>query len=137
MLLALEHAFSTTVRFPLVAVFSGRRVELISIECDEERPGLVALLRDEGGTQHVPLAEITLGPSTVETAQLFEAYRRWLIGSPGATAVGTALDVGRSWAYRPTAGKQVLLSNPLALEPRGSWNPAEELGADLWARRIP
>ena len=119
-----EMAFERAARFPFAARIAGIAVDVVKVEYDgEERRGLVALCRREGETHRVALAELTVGPVTLDTSRLIGAYRRWYGRPPLEPEPATS--PAPAWVYRPVATGHTTLALPLALRPEGLWDPAD------------
>ena len=70
-------AFEDEIDFPLDATLIGLKVEIRSVDFDDdERRGLLAVITRNGETHRVSLLDIVL--STGPALLLANAYRRWL-----------------------------------------------------------
>jgi len=124
-LTAFEQAFEESARFPFPASIVGVSVDVVRIEFDgDERHGLTAHCRREGEKHRISLADLVPGPVTLETSRLLAAYRKWQ-GLPEFRPASPARAV-EPWIYRPVAKNLHLVAHPLALQPMGSWEPAEQ-----------
>ncbi len=122
-------AFADTARFPVRGRVVGVEVEVVGVEFDgNERWGLVAVCRRGGEDHSVSLLDVTpTGPLSIETSELFDAYRRWA----GVPPLGPAEpEVAGRWAYRRLAAVDIDVTVPLALNPMGDWDPAQEYWGD-------
>jgi hypothetical protein len=78
-LTSFEVAFEESGRLPFAALVAGADLEVIKVEFEgDERRGLTAVCRREGETYRLSLGDLTPGATTMETARLLAAYRRWL-----------------------------------------------------------
>ena len=103
----------------------GVSVDVVRIEFDgDERHGLTAHCRREGEKHRISLADLVPGPVTLETSRLLAAYRKWQ-GLPEFRPASPAHAV-EPWIYRPVAKNLHPVAQPLALQPMGSWDPAEQ-----------
>lgn len=132
-LTSFEEGFKQSARLPFPAQIAGTTVEVMKVEYEgEPRRGLTAVCRRDGQTHRVALADLTLGPVTLTTSRLLEAYRRWL-GLPPLQA--TTRRPSEPWVYRRVASPRASIVEPLALQPMGLWDPADqywgEEGADI------
>ena len=124
-LTAFEQAFAESARFPFPASIVGVSVDVVRIEFDgDERHGLTAHCRREGEKHRISLADLVPGPVTLETSRLLAAYRKWQ-GLPEFRPASPAHAV-EPWIYRPVAKNLHPVAQPLALQPMGSWDPAEQ-----------
>jgi tetratricopeptide (TPR) repeat protein len=124
-LTAFEQAFAESARFPFPASIVGVSVDVVRIEFDgDERHGLTAHCRREGEKHRISLADLVPGPVTLETSRLLAAYRKWQ-GLPEFRPASPAHAV-EPWIYRPVAKNLHPVAQPLALQPMGSWEPAEQ-----------
>lgn len=117
-------AFEDHVRFPFRAQVVGVDVEVTAVDFDgNERRGLLAECRRAGAPHTVSLLDVTpVGPLRVETRQLLEAYRRW----SGATALSVEPSPTAPWRYPRLSSVDIDIPAPLALQPMGDWEPADE-----------
>ena len=70
------------------------------------------------------LLDVTpVGPLPLRTRQLLDAYRRWSAADPIAAA---APEAATRWVYPRFAAVGIDIAVPLALNPMGDWDPAEE-----------
>lgn len=125
-----ETMFGDEARFPFPATVVGAPVEVTAVEFDgDERRGLVAVCRREGGVHRVALLDVEpAGPLTVTTRLLLEAHRRWACAPP---LTPTSTSPQHSWAYRSlVAAPAHDLGEPLGLRDEGWWDPAEEWWGD-------
>jgi hypothetical protein len=124
-LTAFEQAFAESARFPFPASIVGVSVDVVRIEFDgDERHGLTAHCRRDGEKHRISLADLVPGPVTLETSRLLAAYRKWQ-GLPEFRPASPAHAV-EPWIYRPVAKNLHPVAQPLALQPMGSWDPAEQ-----------
>jgi tetratricopeptide (TPR) repeat protein len=124
-LTAFEQAFEESACFPFPASIVGVSVDVVRIEFDgDERHGLTAHCRREGEKHRISLADLVPGPVTLETSRLLAAYRKWQ-GLPEFRPASPARAV-EPWIYRPVAKNLHPVAQPLALQPMGSWEPAEQ-----------
>jgi tetratricopeptide (TPR) repeat protein len=124
-LTAFEQAFKDNGRFPFPASVVGVSVDVVKIEYDgDERHGLTARCRREGEMHRISLTDLVPGPVTLETSRLLAAYRKWQ-GLPEFRAAGPAHSA-EPWFYRPVATTPHPVAQPLALQPMGSWDPANQ-----------
>lgn len=81
---AFQQAFEETARFPVPVSVVGTVVEMIAVEYEgDERRGLEAVCRRDGGTHLVSLVDVVpAGPVSMDTARLLAAYRRWWGAEP-------------------------------------------------------
>lgn len=110
--------------FPFRGRVAGVDVDVTAVAFDgDERHGLLANCHRAGEHHTVSLLDVTpVGPLPLETRRLIEAYRRWSGAAPLAIeAPGTA-----PWMYPRLSSVDVEVGTPLALQPRGDWNPADE-----------
>jgi tetratricopeptide (TPR) repeat protein len=124
-LTAFEQAFTDSARFPFPACVVGVAVDVLKIEFDgDERHGLTALCRREGDKHRISLADLVPGPVTIETSSLLAAYRKWR-GLPALRPPNPPTAV-EGWIYQPVATAHHPVARPLALQPMGSWDPADQ-----------
>jgi hypothetical protein len=122
---AFEQAFEESARFPFPASIVGVSVYVVRIEFDgDERHGLTAHCRREGEKYRISLADLVPGPVTLETSRLLAAYRKWQ-RLPEFRRASPAHAV-EPWIYRPVAKNLRPVAQPLALQPMGSWDPANQ-----------
>lgn len=62
------------------------------------------------------------GPLPLRTRQLLEAYRRW----SGAAPLALGPSATATWRYLRLSPVGIDIQTPLALQPRGDWDPADE-----------
>ena len=120
-----RQVFEVDVRYPFRGEVVGAEVEVNAVDFDgDERRGLVAVCRRAGERHTVSLLDVTpVGPLPVQTRRLLNAYRRWSgatplpLSEPGSTA---------RWMYPRFSTVLMDGGAPLALNPMGDWDPAEE-----------
>lgn len=117
-------AFDDHARFPFHGQVVGVAVEVAAVEFDgDDRRGLVASCRRAGQSYKVSLLDVTpVGPLPLRTRQLLEAYRRWC----GAAPLALELTTRATWTYPRLAPVRFDIQSPLALQPQGDWDPADE-----------
>ncbi len=119
-LTAFAQAFQDLARFPFPARIVGTSVDVTKVEFDGNgRRGLTAVCRREGESYRVALSDLMPDVVTMETARLLDAHRRWT-GLPPLTAATSR------WVYRPVAANPAVVGSPLALQPMGTWDPADQ-----------
>ena len=120
-----HQAFESDVRFPFRGRVVGVEVEVTAVDFDgDERRGLLAMCRRADERHTVSLLEVTpAGPLPIETRQLLDAYRRW---SGAAPLTPVEVEATSPWVYPRFASATVGVGTPLALQPMGEWDPAEE-----------
>lgn len=75
---AFRQFFEDEAVFPFPAEVVGSSVEVVGVDYEgEERRGLVARCRRDGGDWTVALLDVVPGRMTERTAALVAAYRRW------------------------------------------------------------
>lgn len=118
-------AFEEGARFPFRGRVVGVEVEVTGLDFDgDERRGLVALCHRAGEHHTVSLLDVTpTGPLPLATRRLFDAYRRW---SGVAPLDHLEPEPATSWVYPGFASFDVDIAAPLALNPMGDWDPADE-----------
>ncbi len=120
-----RQAFEDNARVPFAGQVVGVDVEVLEVDYDgDERRGLVARCRRAGGVHTVSLLDVSpLGPLTLNTSELLDAYRRWTDAEPlPATTTASAA----SWEYPRFAPVDVDVGTPLGLIAMGDWDPDEE-----------
>ncbi|MGI8807092.1 MAG: hypothetical protein ACR2KK_04505 [Acidimicrobiales bacterium] len=120
-----RQVFEDEARFPLRGQVVGVEVEVTSVDFDgDERRGLIAVCRRAGEVHTVALLDMTpSGPLPLRTRQLLDAYRRWSGAAPHSPV---SPDHVTPWVYPRFASVTVDMGPPLALQPMGDWDPAEE-----------
>jgi hypothetical protein len=120
-----RQAFEEDARYPFRGEVVGVEVEVDAVDFDgDERRGLVAVCRRADERHTVSLLDITpVGPLPVQTRRLLDAYRRW----SGATPLSLAEPGGAArWMYPRFSTVVMDGTTPLALNPMGDWDPADE-----------
>lgn len=118
-------AFEDEAPFQFAGRVVGVDVEVTGVDFDgDERRGLIAACRRAGEGHAVSLLDVApTGPLPLRTRQLLDAYRRWSGVAP--------LDVAGPeptgpWMYSRFSHVDIDIAAPLALNPMGDWDPAEE-----------
>ena len=71
-------AFDDEGRFPWRGLVVGVELDVTGVDFDGDERRVVAVCRRDGQPYSVSLLDVTpMGPLTVETRQLVDAYRRW------------------------------------------------------------
>ncbi|MGQ0433134.1 MAG: hypothetical protein ACT452_12090 [Microthrixaceae bacterium] len=118
-------AFEDGARFPFRGRVVGVEVEITAVDSDgDERHGLVAVCCRGDEHHTVSLLDVTAtGPLPLNTRQLLDAYRRW---SGAAPLIFAESESTAGWVYPRFSSVDVDVATPLALNPMGDWDPAEE-----------
>lgn len=118
--------FADDARFPFAGRVVGVDVEVMAVDFDgHERRGLLAVCRREGERHVVSLLDvIPVGPLPLRTRQLLDAYGRW--SGAGPLIVAEPVSVAIPWRYPRFVSVGPRPGAPLALNPVGDWDPAEE-----------
>jgi len=121
-----RQAFEDNARFPIAGRVVGVEVEVTEVDFDgDERRGLIAVCRRAGERHTVSLLDVTpAGPLPLETRQLLDAYRRWSGADPLTVVEPESPAI--PWRYPRFASVDPRPGAPLALNPMGDWDPAEE-----------
>lgn len=122
-------AFEDGARFPFRGRVIGVEVDVTAVDFDgDERRGLLAECRRAGESYTVSLLDVTpVGPLSLETRRLLDAYRRW----SGAAPLAVEQSATTPWVYSRLSSVDIDVRTPLALNPMGDWDPAEE----YWGER--
>lgn len=119
-----RQAFEDHARLPFTGQVVGVDVEVLEVDYDgDERRGLVARCRRAGGAHTVSLLDVSpIGPITLSTRELLDAYRRWSSTEPLPAASTRS---AAPWVYPRFTPPDVDTEPPLALVPMGDWDPDE------------
>ncbi len=122
---AFRQAFQDNARFPFRGRVVGVEVDVSAVDFDgNERHGLIAVCGRANGRHTVSLIDVApIGPLPLETRQLLDAYRRWSGAAPFALDTTARAD---PWVYPRFASVEIDIGRPLALNPRGEWDPDDE-----------
>jgi hypothetical protein len=120
-----RQAFEDNARFPFRGRVVGVDVDVSEVDFDgDERRGLVAVSRRVGERHSVSLVDVVpIGPLSIETRQLLDAYRRW--AGAGPLALDTTASAG-PWVCPRFASVDIDIGTPLAMNAMGDWVPEEE-----------
>lgn len=111
---AFRQAFEDDVSLPANAFVIGEPVSVVQIDYDgNERRGLTAKCRREGGSEHVVAASDVVFPEGSIGARYAAAYRKWLGLKPYAHG-GTPAPSQRTRQHKAT-GDDIDLSGPVQL----------------------
>lgn len=117
-------AFEDDARFPFRGQVIGVEVDVTAVDFDgDERRGLLAECHRTDEPYTVSLLDVTpVGPLPLETRRLLDAYRRW----SGAAPLAVEPSGAAPWVYRRLSSMDIDVPAPLALQPMGDWDPADE-----------